>query len=160
MIKIYTFVETNALICKAETEPASTIVAAGATATATVTPTFPKDGEFTVVAWCRPEYGQTEYAMLTDTEGNPAKFQLRAKQAGVAEIGVPDMRIYPNPASELLIANADRHIAGIELISMDGRVVASAAGNVLNVSEVANGVYIAKVYVTDGFSTKQVIVRH
>ena len=68
--------------------------------------------------------------------------------------------MYPNPASELLIANADRHIAGIELISMDGRVVASAAGNVLNVSEVANGVYIAKVYVTDGFSTKQVIVRH
>ena len=61
---------------------------------------------------------------------------------------------------DLLIANADRHIAGIELISMDGRVVASAAGNVLNVSEVANGVYIAKVYVTDGFSTKQVIVRH
>ena len=83
-----------------------------------------------------------------------------AEDAGVADIQIAGLRMYPNPASELLIANADRHIAGIELISMDGRVVASAAGNVLNVSEVANGVYIAKVYVTDGFSTKQVIVRH
>ena len=112
--------ETNALICKAETEPASTIVAAGATATATVTPTFPKDGEFTVVAWCRPEYGQTEYAMLTDTEGNPAKFQLRAKQAGVAEIGVPDMRIYPNPASDVATIEGIPSGATVEIYAVSG----------------------------------------
>lgn len=141
--------ETNALICKAETEPASTIVAAGATATATVTPTFPKDGEFTVVAWCRPEYGQTEYAMLTDTEGNPAKFQLRAKQAGVAEIGVPDMRIYPNPASDVATIEGIPSGATVEIYAVSGvkvkEAIADGTSLQISVNDMPEGMYFVRV---------------
>lgn len=80
--------------------------------------------------------------------------------AGVSDIEIVGLRLYPNPASELLVANADCHILGIELISMDGRVVASRGGNVLNVSEIADGVYVAKIHVMGGSATRQVVIKH
>lgn len=83
-----------------------------------------------------------------------------ASHAGVSDIEVVGLRLYPNPASELLVANADCHILGIELVSMDGRVVASRGGNVLNVSEIADGVYVAKIHVMGGSATRQVVIKH
>lgn len=81
-------------------------------------------------------------------------------EAGVENVEVAGLRIYPNPATELLIANADCHIAGIELTSMDGKVVARAQGNVLNVTEVAAGVYVARIYAGGSVSTRKVVVKH
>lgn len=81
-------------------------------------------------------------------------------QSGVSDISIAGLRIYPNPASELLIANADCQILGIELVSADGRTAASASGNVINVSEMAEGVYVAKIHTLGGFSTRQVVIKH
>ena len=83
-----------------------------------------------------------------------------AAQAGIDNIEVANVRVYPNPASELLIANGDKTILGIELVSLDGKSVAKAGGNVMNVSEVPNGVYVAKIYTQNGYGAKQVVVKH
>ena len=83
-----------------------------------------------------------------------------AADGGIRNVESASVRVYPNPASELLIANADKTIIGIELISLDGKKVAAAKGNVLNVSEVASGIYIAKIFTANGFGTKRIAVRH
>ncbi|MCM1032397.1 MAG: N-acetylmuramoyl-L-alanine amidase [Odoribacter sp.] len=68
--------------------------------------------------------------------------------------------IYPNPASEYLIANADCLIDSIELISLNGATVAVADGNVLNVSEITAGNYICRVTASGVVSVYKVIINH
>ena len=80
--------------------------------------------------------------------------------SSVNDIEIAGLRLYPNPASELLIVNADSFIAGVELYSIDGKLMAKASGNVVNVSELSTGNYVAKIYTNDGFATKKVVVRH
>ncbi len=80
--------------------------------------------------------------------------------SGVNEIDACSMSVYPNPASELLIVNADGIVDGIELTAMNGVKVASAAGNVLNVCDVADGTYLAKIYVGEGYAVRKVVVKH
>lgn len=80
--------------------------------------------------------------------------------SSVNDIEISGLRLYPNPASELLIVNADSFIAGVELYSIDGKLMAKASGNVVNVSELPIGNYVAKIYTNDGFATKKVVVRH
>ncbi len=83
-----------------------------------------------------------------------------ADDAGVGRVSVAGLRIYPNPASELLIANADCTILGIEVVALDGRKVAQAVGNVINVSELAEGVYVAKIHTTAGTENHKFAVKH
>lgn len=83
-----------------------------------------------------------------------------AEDAGVGSIETENVRVYPNPASELLIANGDKYILKVELISLNGQVVAAAEGNVLNVSNVPSGIYVAKIYTQNGYGVKQVMVKH
>ena len=73
---------------------------------------------------------------------------------------VADFSIYPNPASDYLIANAVVWIEDIELLNMNGAVVAKAQGNVLNVSEIPAGAYLARVHVAGKKVTQKVIIKH
>ena len=68
--------------------------------------------------------------------------------------------VYPNPASEYLIANADGLIDKVELIGMNGSTIATANGNVLNVSEIADGVYFIRIFVGGTSELKKVVVKH
>ena len=83
-----------------------------------------------------------------------------AEDAGIANVETGNVRVYPNPASELLIANGDKFITKVELVSMGGQIVASAAGNVLNVSGIQSGIYVVKIYTQNGYGVKQVIIKH
>ena len=81
--------------------------------------------------------------------------------AGVENVELmTSVTVYPNPASEYLIANADGLIDCVELIAMNGTVVATANGNVLNVSEIADGVYFARIHVGGATELKKVVVKH
>ncbi|MDE7152993.1 MAG: N-acetylmuramoyl-L-alanine amidase [Muribaculaceae bacterium] len=82
--------------------------------------------------------------------------------SGVESIEVATISIHPNPASEYLIANGDGTIGSIELIAMNGATVARCTGNVLNVSAIAEGTYIAKVSLASGKAAaiKKVIIKH
>ena len=83
-----------------------------------------------------------------------------ASDAGVGRVSVSGLRIYPNPASELLIANADCTILGIDVVALDGRSVARSMGNVVNVSDLAEGVYVAKIHTTAGTENHKFAVKH
>ena len=116
------------------------------------------EGEYTLdafeIAQCDKVYSKKGTVYLD-------KIQIgTAADGGIRNVESASVRVYPNPASELLIANADKTIIGIELISLDGKKVAAAKGNVLNVSEVASGIYIAKIFTANGFGTKRIAVRH
>ncbi len=76
------------------------------------------------------------------------------------ESGNATLSIHPNPASEYLVANADYLITGIRLVNAAGITVAEAAGNVLNVSEIADGAYFAIISSGAGQVTRKVLVKH
>ena len=80
--------------------------------------------------------------------------------AGIENVEIASVTVYPNPASELLIANGDGLIKSVELIAMNGTTIAKAVGNVLNVSEIADGVYFARILIGDKYTLKKVVVKH
>ena len=79
---------------------------------------------------------------------------------GVEEIVMPELTVYPNPASELLIADAGGIVDRIDIVGADGVVAATAYGNVLNVTEVPNGTYFARIYTDGGYVVRKVVVKH
>lgn len=85
---------------------------------------------------------------------------LIAGGSGIQNVELASLSIYPNPASEYLIASADGIIDCIELTSLNGTIVAVAQGNVLNVSEVADGTYLASIYTVAGRTVRKVVVKH
>lgn len=85
---------------------------------------------------------------------------LIAGGSGVQNVELAQLTVYPNPASEYLIANADGIVDFIELTALNGSTVAVAQGNVLNVSEVADGTYLANIYTAAGRTVRKVIVKH
>ena len=78
----------------------------------------------------------------------------------VDDIALRNVTVGPNPASDYLVASADSHIAAVELITIDGRVVARNAANYINVADVQAGVYVMRVYVNGLVSTHKVMVAH
>lgn len=80
---------------------------------------------------------------------------------GVENVEVmTSVTVYPNPASEYLIANADGLIDNVELLSINGTAIATVQGNVLNVSEIPDGTYLMKIHVGGTYTMKKVIVKH
>lgn len=68
--------------------------------------------------------------------------------------------VYPNPASQYIIANADSLIDSVELVSTSGAVVARATGNILNVESVPSGLYLCRVQAGATVSVRKIIVEH
>ncbi len=91
---------------------------------------------------------------------NLDNISLVNEDSGVEKIEIENLTVYPNPVSEYLIASADGLIEKIELVSMSGRIVASATGNVINVSDINEGAYIANIYTSKGCAVHKVIVKH
>ena len=80
--------------------------------------------------------------------------------AGVEDAYISGVSVYPNPASEYLIANAGNTIEKVELYDLNGRMVAASAGNVLNVSDISAGNYIFVVTIYGSRSVHKVAVKH
>lgn len=80
--------------------------------------------------------------------------------SGVGEIEIKSLSVYPNPASEYLIVNADTLIEGLQLVSTSGATVAETSGNIMNVSEIPSGNYILKIKVAGQYTHRMVIVAH
>ena len=85
---------------------------------------------------------------------------LIADGSGIESVEIPSLTVYPNPATEYLIANIDGIVDRLELIGLNGAVVAAVDGNILNVSEVADGAYLLNVYVDGTRTVRKVIVKH
>lgn len=81
-------------------------------------------------------------------------------QGGVSGIEIASLTVYPNPASEYIIANADGLIEGMQLISTSGATVTTVVGNIINVSEIASGNYILKIKIAGNYAIRKVVVSH
>lgn len=86
---------------------------------------------------------------------------VKSDDAGVSDIvAAKNITVYPNPASEYLIANADSFILKVELVGLNGEKIAEAGGNILNVSDISDGTYLMLVSTADTRTVHKVIVKH
>ncbi len=84
----------------------------------------------------------------------------KGANTGVESALASSIKVFPNPASDYIVASADGLIQGMELISQNGATVAQVKGNAINVSEIAAGSYIVRVKFNDSIIAKKVIVKH
>jgi photosystem II stability/assembly factor-like uncharacterized protein len=78
--------------------------------------------------------------------------------AGVSEFQVSSCKLFPNPVSSIVEFPLADHA---ELIDVNGRVVLSAEHvSRLNVSEVADGMYVLRLKTSDTISSEKIVVRH
>lgn len=86
---------------------------------------------------------------------------LKLYPSGVDKVNTNStVKVGPVPASDYIVASADGFIDGVELLSTSGQVVKRNAGNYVNVSDVAAGVYLLRVYVAGTATTHKVAVQH
>lgn len=88
------------------------------------------------------------------------QFVIYPNMSGVDEVRLAGITVYPNPASEYLIANADALIEELQLYSSNGAMVAKVRGNVMNVSEIPAGNYVVKVALKGMSETRKVVISH
>ncbi|MBO7608624.1 MAG: Ig-like domain-containing protein [Muribaculaceae bacterium] len=82
------------------------------------------------------------------------------KESSIEDLSLANVSVGPCPASDYLVASADTWIQGVELIDVNGKCVARNAANYINVSDIASGVYLMRVYVDGCISLHKVVVAH
>ena len=65
------------------------------------------------------------------------------------------IEVSPNPASDIITVSGD--VEKIEVIALNGAIVASAEGNQANIAALAAGSYIVKAYTAEGIAFKSII---
>ena len=66
-----------------------------------------------------------------------------------------EIEITPNPATDIITVSGD--VEKIEVIALNGAIVASAEGNQANIASLAAGSYIVKAYTAEGIAFKSII---
>lgn len=79
--------------------------------------------------------------------------ELQSVKAAKAD----DVTIYPNPTSDVVYATGD--VAKIEICNIAGCIVAKSASNSINIANLANGTYIAKVTLGNGAVATKTIIK-
>lgn len=104
------------------------------------------------VSFLNPTTGWTGY--FSD---GPSGTQGIFKFSGNLALGVSDnavksnLKVYPNPATDIVNISSTKKIENITVIDMTGKKVQSfKAGNQINVSSLAKGTYILQVYYGEG----------
>ena len=65
------------------------------------------------------------------------------------------IEVSPNPATDIITVSGD--VEKIEVIALNGAIVASAEGNQANIAALAAGAYIVKAYTAEGIAFKSII---
>ncbi len=78
--------------------------------------------------------------------------------SGINTVSNDQVRVYPNPATDMLHVEANG-ITRIEVIDLAGRIVLSntQALNTVNVSGLANGVYMLRTTTTEGVNVQKIV---
>lgn len=85
---------------------------------------------------------------------------VKGEYSGIENLALTGVSVGPNPASDYLVATADHYIQGVELYDLQGKLIVKNGTNYINVSGIANGAYVMKVYVNGLASTHKVLVQH
>ena len=78
--------------------------------------------------------------------------------SGINTVSNDQVRVYPNPATDMIHVEANG-ITRIEVIDLAGRVALTSAQNVntINVSGLANGVYMLRTTTTEGVNVQKIV---
>lgn len=108
--------------------------------------------------------GTLYFRVLPCTSNEIGTYQLhitiqRTPIVGIEEMQLSDLMIFPNPASDFLhIASSQKEmIKRIEILTMDGKVMENLEGysEGINVSSLAAGIYLIRLYTPKGVITKK-----
>jgi len=86
----------------------------------------------------------------TDAYVGSNTITLTNSGVNVKNVNFNKFHAFPNPATDVLNFSSEFEIATINVISLDGKVVASSNGNSVNVSELTSGIYIYEAMTVDG----------
>ena len=81
---------------------------------------------------------------------------VRGESSGIDEVKMANLKVKCD--GDYIVASADTWVQGIELIDMNGRCVKAAAGNCLNVADIARGVYLVRVHINGTSSTQKILL--
>ena len=79
---------------------------------------------------------------------------LKRASSGINEARLANMQV--RVAGDYIVVSADTWVQGVELIDTGGRTVKAVGGNCLNISDVARGIYLVRVYINGSTATQKV----
>ena len=91
---------------------------------------------------------EVTWAIKTTTGNSP--------NAGINDINNIEMNVYPNPTTGMVNVEAEG-IQSIDVLDMTGRVVMTSSESVIDMSNMANGVYMFRVNTVNGNSIQKVV---
>jgi len=94
-----------------------------------------------------------------------ASFSRNCGALSVPDIGnLATVQIFPNPANDYVSINGFNNIQKIELINMKGQLIETILVNgnssLINVSGIANGIYLLKLSSSNQSQIKKLVVEH
>ena len=79
---------------------------------------------------------------------------LKRASSGINEARLANMEV--RVAGDYIVVSADTWVQGVELIDTGGRTVKAVGGNCLNISDVARGIYLVRVFINGTTATQKV----
>ena len=104
------------------------------------------------------------YTLSTDNLDNRENAKSEAEASlnylGIKSVEMNTLRIYPNPVKNELFIDSNSPITKAEIYSITGALLLSESNvsNKLNVSTLAQGMYLLKIYTGNGVAVKKVVV--
>ena len=86
-------------------------------------------------------------------------FLQKNETTSVESVAIQNLTIFPNPVKDILNITAESPINKVEIYNTDGKMMmqnAHFAGE-MNVSSLAEGVYMVKIYTAKGVETVKII---
>jgi len=77
------------------------------------------------------------------------------------DIFLDNVRIFPNPASDMLTVSSEINIDKIEIFDVSGRLIMGIEqpDNQLSIAHISSGIYIVNVFTGSGVSSKKVVIQ-
>ena len=79
---------------------------------------------------------------------------LMMESSGIEEVRLANMQVRVD--GDYIVVSADTWVQGMELLDIQGRSIKAAGGNVINVADVAHGVYLVRVHINGRTATQKV----
>ena len=113
---------------------------------------------YTVSGLAEGDHTASVVAVYAEGESEHATVNFNVKLNGVDEVAAQGIRIYPNPATD--VVNFGTTVDNAELLDMSGRCVAKVQDTAaMNLAGVAPGIYLVRMTVAGNVHTSRLIVK-
>ncbi|MFC0877055.1 T9SS type A sorting domain-containing protein [Saccharicrinis sp. FJH2] len=102
---------------------------------------------------------------VQNTEGTLSEVWSENFYVGPSAINDPEnmsLKVYPNPASEVIQFDSEDVIQSVAVLSLKGKVLKSASGSVteMNISDLPDGLYLLSVKSSKGITIRAIVINH